>query len=349
MGHVAELPRASSWWLRIAIYAAAVMAFAADLTQPDTLAFGVFYIPLVGTAIYHDDPRAAWLLAGLATAMVMLGYFIPSIAADMVTATINRILSIGAIWVTAVLVQQERQIRDQLAAQTTRALAADRAKTQLFANLSHELRTPLAAILGFAELLLRDARPEQRSGLEHIQGGGRRLLATVDNLIDLTQLEDRTLRGRPMDLPALLNQAVEASRAAATDRQITLSLVIPDEALPPAMVDGWATRRIIDNLIANGIKFTEPGGSVEVSTRRVSGGIGVTIKDTGAGMPPEVLGQIGEPFFQADTGVARRYEGMGTGLALSLRLAAVMGAKLSFDSTPGTGTAATLLLAVANR
>ena len=187
------------------------------------------------------------------------------------------------------------------------------------------------------------------SGLVHIQSGGRRLLATVDNLIDLTQLEDRTLRGRPMDLPALLNQAVEASRAAATERQIALSLVLPPKTLPPVMADGWALRRIVDNLVANGIKFTEPGGSVEVSARRASGGIAVTIKDTGAGMPPDVLRQIGEPFFQADTGIARRFEGMGTGLALSLRLAAVMGATLSFDSTPGTGTAATLLLAVAQR
>ena len=59
---------------------------------------------------------------------------------------------------------------------------------------------------------------------------------------------------------------------------------------PPVMVDGWATRRIIDNLIANGIKFTEPGGSVGISTRRVSDGVGVTIKDTGTGMPPRSAG-----------------------------------------------------------
>jgi signal transduction histidine kinase len=339
----------STWWLRIAIYVACALAFAADMTHSDTLAFGVFYIPLVGTAIYHADPRAAWWLAALASAMVAAGYFFPSIDANMIASATNRLLSIGAICTTAFLVSHERRMREDLAEQTRRAQAAERAKTQLFANLSHELRTPLAAILGFADLLSSDARPDQRSGLSHIQSGGRRLLATVDNLIDLTQFEDRTMRSRPMDLPALLNQAVEASQPAATERQVTLSLLSPDETLPPVMADGWALRRIVDNLVANGIKFTEPGGSVEVSAGRASGGIAATIKDTGAGMSPEVLRQIGEPFFQADTGIARRFEGMGTGLALSLRLAAIMGAKLSFDSTPGKGTAVTLLLAPANR
>jgi signal transduction histidine kinase len=339
----------STWWLRIAIYVACGLAFVADLTHSDTLAFGVFYIPLVGTAIYHADPRAAWWLAALASAMVAVGYFLPSIDANMVAAATNRLLSIGAICTTAFLVRHERQMREQLARQSRRAQAADRAKTQLFSNLSHELRTPLAAILGFTDLLIGDARPDQRSGLLHIQSGGKRLLATVDNLIDLTQVDDRTMRTRPMDLTALLHQAVEASRAVAAERQIVLSLMVPDTTLPPVMADGWALRRIVDNLVANGIKFTEPGGSVEVSASRVSGGIAATIKDTGAGMPPEVLRQIGEPFFQADTGIARRFEGMGTGLALSLRLAAVMGARLSFDSTPGHGTAAKLVLAAADR
>ena len=97
------------------------------------------------------------------------------------------------------------------------------------------------------------------------------------------------------------------------------------------MADGWALSRIVDNLIANGIKFTEAGGSVEVSAGRMPEGVAAVVKDTGTGMDPEVLRQIGEPFYQADTGAARRFEGMGTGLALSLRLAEAIGARLSFN------------------
>ena len=206
------------------------------------------------------------------------------------------------------------------------------------------MRTPLAAIIGFADLLMAKARADQRASIGHIQSSGRRLLATLDNLIDLTQIRDRTLRIRPIDLAAVLLQAVEDSRAQAQDKDVALTLAPPELALPRVMADGWALRRITDNLIANGIKFTNAGGSVEVSARPGELGAIVTVRDTGAGMPPAVLEQIGVPFYQADSGIARRFEGMGAGLALSLRLADAMGAALHFDSTPGNGTTASLVL-----
>jgi len=304
----------------------------------------VFYIPLVSTAVYHRDPRAPWWLAVLASTLVLIGFFIPSIDPDLVTGVINRLLSIVAIFITAYLLHNERLIRDQLAEQTAHAASADLAKSRLFNNLSHELRTPLSAILGFTDLLIADARPDQKAGLGHIQSGGRRLLATVDNLIDLTQLAERPLRARKLDLVAVLLQAVEASRPLAADRRITLTIATADPDLTPVAVDGWALRRIIDNLLANGIKFTEPGGTVDVSVRCMQDGFTVSVTDTGAGMPQHVLDQIGEPFFQADAGASRRYEGMGTGLALSRRLAEAMGARLHFESTPGRGTTASLML-----
>jgi signal transduction histidine kinase len=342
------LARGSSRWLRLAIYAFCAAAFLADLANDAEWAFGVFYIPLVSTAVYHRDRRAPWLLAALASTMVIVGFFSPATNPDMVTSVVNRALSIAAILVTAYLIHHERQIRERLGEQTARAEAADHAKTRLFNNLSHELRTPLSAILGFADLLIADARPDQRVALGHIQSGGMRLLATLDNLIDLTQLDDRKLRARPVDLMAILAQAVEANSPYAAESQVMLAMTV-QEGLAPAIADSWALRRIIDNLLANGIKFTEPGGSVTVSTRSASDGIVVTVEDTGAGMPQHVIEQLGEPFFQADAGLARRFEGMGIGLALSLRLADAMGASLGFQSEPGSGTTASLVLAVDTR
>ncbi len=284
------------------------------------------------------------MLAALATAMVAVGYFSPSINPDFYTAGANRILSIAAVWTTAYLIHNERLTRDRLVEQTTRAESADRAKAQLFNNLSHELRTPLSAILGFTDLLFTNARPDQLTALSHIQSGGRRLQATLDNLIDLTQIAERTLHVRRLDLAAVLRDTVEANRQLATEKQIALTIMTPEEWLSPVLADRWALHRIVDNLVSNGIKFTEPGGSVDVSAHPTSGGISVTIRDTGAGMPPHVLKQIGQPFFQAETGIARRFEGMGTGLALSLRLADAMGTRLRFDSAPGSGTTASLVL-----
>src|SRR5262245_65673 len=187
-----------SQWLRWVIYVVCAAAFLADLRNDASLAFGVFYIPLVSTAVFHRDRRAPWALAGVACALVVIGFFIPSIGDDLVVSLVNRGLSIAAILITAYLVRHEREIREQLDEQRSRADAADRMRARLFNNLSHELRTPLAAILGFADLLLTDARPEQRGPLGHIQASGKRLLTTIDNLIDLSQIEQRQMRPRPL-------------------------------------------------------------------------------------------------------------------------------------------------------
>lgn len=335
---------ARSRWLRLSVYIVCGIVFLADISSDTALAFGVLYIPLVSTAVYYRNTRAPWWLATLATAMVVIGYFLPSINPDIFTALANRLLSVIAIFLTAYLIRNERRIRDKLAEQTVRAEAADRAKTELFNNLSHELRTPLAAILGFADLLMNNARADQVIALSHIQSGGRRLQATLDNLIDLTRFADRRLQARPLDLPAILSDAIEANRQLATEKRIALSIVTPEAGLPRVLADRWGVHRIIDNLVANGIKFTPPGGSVEISARHSPEGVVVPIKDSGTGMPPHVLEQIGEPFFQADTGATRRFEGMGAGLALSVRLADAMGAALHFDSAPERGTTASLVL-----
>jgi two-component system cell cycle sensor histidine kinase PleC len=330
--------------LRAVVYAVCAAAFLVDITCEAPVVFGVFYIPLVATAVYHRDPLSVWWLAGLASALITVGFFLPSVSADTTSSVINRALSIAAILITACLVHHERQMRERLAEQTARAEVADSAKTEVFNNLSHELRTPLSAILGFATLLLPNARSDQVPSLNHIKSGGKRLLATLDNLIDLTQIEDRAIRIRPVDVASMLRQAVEDSRPLAMDKEVALDLTLADPVMPRVLADGWALRRITDNLIGNGIKFTDSGGRVEVSARQAPEGVVVAVRDTGAGMPPEVLEQIGKQFYQADSGTARRYEGMGTGLALSLRLADAMGAAMHFDSAPGCGTTASLVL-----
>lgn len=130
------------------------------------------------------------------------------------------------------------------------------------------MRTPLAAILGFAELLSTRARPDQVAAPGHIKGGGKRLLATLDNLFDLPQIEDRTLRVRSVDLGTTLQHAVADSRPMASDKEISLILAPIVPPPPRVLADGWALRRIIDNLVGNGIKFTEEGGTVEASLRQ---------------------------------------------------------------------------------
>jgi signal transduction histidine kinase len=341
-----ELPdRPWHLWLAGFIYLACIAAFMGDVTNDVPWAYGVLYVPLVCTAVFFRNPHCVWWLAATAIAMVVLGtlFPVPNVSALSVE---HRLLSVAAILTSAALVRLARTTRDLLERQTLGAQAADRMKTQIFANLSHELRTPMNAIIGFAELLMADCRPDQRASLEHLQNAGRRLLVTIENLLDLSQAADHALRAETLDLTAVLRQAIDAARIRTSERRITLLTSIAADT-PPVIGDPWAMRRIADNLIGNAVKFTAPGGSVRVATETANGSVFAVVEDTGGGMSAEVLAQLGEPFFQAKGGLDRPYEGLGTGVALCRKLADAMGARLEFVSTPGQGTTVRLGLRAA--
>jgi signal transduction histidine kinase len=337
------LPARQRRWVIAGIVVAAGVAFAADVFTDSLLAFGVAYIPLVCTAAFHRDSRAVWWIAGATSLMVAVGFFLPVVNADVTASIINRVLSLLAIGVTAVLVRYERYVRDRLVEQRRRAQAAERTKTQLLSNLSHELRTPLNAVLGFSDLLLTDCRPDQLSALRHINAGGKRLLRTLENLIELSRFDSHVWQKQDVDVARLLRQLTDAAQPEASEQQIVLTFAgTPTRQV--VQTDLAALRQIFDNLLANAIKFTRAGGSIEVAVRTEPEAITAEVRDTGIGMPQKVVDQLGSPFFQAEGGTARRFEGMGTGLALSLRLAAHMGAKLSFESAPEKGTTVRLRL-----
>jgi signal transduction histidine kinase len=173
------------------------------------------------------------------------------------------------------------------------------------------------------------------------------LLRTLENLIELSRIDERHLEPQQIDLARMLRQLADAAQPEAIEQQVTLAFAGTPGLLVNA--DPAALRRILDNLIANAIKFTNPGGSIEVATTATPDGVTATVRDTGIGMRRQVLDQLGAPFFQGDSGAARRYEGMGTGLALGMRLAGALGGRLAFDSVPGQGTIARLILPVPSR
>ncbi len=143
-----------------------------------------------------------------------------------------------------------------------------------------------------ADLLSTNARADQLIALSHIQSGGRRLQATLDNLIDLTRFAGRTLHTRPLELHAILADAVEANRQLATEKRIALSTVRPEAGMPPVLADRWALHRIIDNLVANGIKFTRLRwlGRNFGSHAHPEGIVRVNQVITGTGMLPQCAG-----------------------------------------------------------
>ncbi len=326
-------------WLVPVIYAGCLVAFIADLTSTNTLAFGVFYAPLVGTAVFHRDKRAIWILSTLATVMVAAGAFFPVIDPDTTSLIVNRAVSLCAVLATTAFVHHARLTQDLLAAQTSRAEAAERMKTEVLTNLSQEIRAPLHSILGMLELVAADSRPDQKMALRMVRSGGRRLVATIDNLVDLTQFEAKSIRAEPFDLGMLLRQMVEADRPGAAARQIGLTLTLAP--LPLVHANPWAVRRIVENLLADAITHTAPGGRVAVHVTGQHGHVRVAITDTGT-RPPGA-------FQAAHEASVERLMPSVMGLVLSQRLARAMNARLVFSMGPGEETMARLFLPVARR
>jgi signal transduction histidine kinase len=328
-------------WLVPAIYAGCIAAFVADLMSSNTLAFGVFYAPLVATAVFHRDRRAIWVLTAIAFAMNIVGAFLPDIANDVWGLVENRVLSTLALLATAAFTWHARSIQERLAEQTERAEAAERIKTEVLDNLSQEIRAPLHAMIGILELVAADCRADQKAPLETVRGAGRRLAMMVDNLVDLTQLDATSIPAEHINLGLLLRQTAEAKRPDASARQISLTINIPSDCDTMVHANSWAARRILENKISDAISYTAPGGQIEVSTDTQPDDCSAVISTTST-WPPGAFQSLSDAASAVLTPSVM-------GLALSQRLAVAMNARLVVSNGPGEGTTVRLRLPVAAR
>ncbi len=326
------------------MYLGCLLAFLTDIASEVHLFFGLFYLPLICTAVFHRNPRSVWYLAALATVAVIIGFFLPVINPATVLSGANRALSIVAICLTAALVAHSLRIQERLAAQTERAEAAEQLKTEVFRTLSEELRMPLHAMVGLTSVMMATCRPDQRQPLGQVQASSKRLVATIENLMDLTGINERTIRIEAVDLDTLLHEACEAVGMIAGERDIAISFDTSRGERSVAHGDAWAIRRIVDNVIANALEFSPPGASVDVSAETVGGSVEIVVRDTGIGMSRAVLQELSRPLAEQGDALGGTMMGTGSGLALCRRLAEAMGALLLFDSTPGVGTTVTLRL-----
>jgi signal transduction histidine kinase len=324
----------SARWLVPVLYVLSAGAFVADLTRDNMLAYGIIYVPLVATSVFHRGRAGLWIITAVACLLVITGSLVPVVRRDLPDLIGNRILSILAILATAAFVHHARASQERLAAQTRRAEAAERIKSEVLANLSQEMRTPLHSLLGLLNLMLANCRGDQREALARVRSGGRQLLDTIDNLIDLTRIDARPLHRETVDVPAILSAAAGNARDAAAERQI--ALITGDPAAPGTALargDAWATRRILDNLIANAIRFAPAGGTVSLSVTGDAGRITVSVSDTGRGLPLHLTRALDDGAAEVDDGEISAIG--GTGLTLSNRLARAMGGRLTVRSTPG--------------
>lgn len=225
-----------------------------------------------------------------------------------------------------------------------------RMKQAFLANITHELRTPLTTMHGYLTLLAQEdfgALPAvQHEALGTVMRNLRQLTRMVDDLLDLSAIDSTLpLRCEPVDVADLAVKGAQAVRQLAKRTGVAISCRLTPL---PGIVSGDREKlaRIITHLLENAVKFSRTGQTVTLSARRTGDAIYVTVADRGIGIPHEQLATLFTPFVQGESGLARRYDGLGIGLPLVRNLIELHGGDLTIRSRAGAGTAVTMRLPV---
>ena len=248
---------------------------------------------------------------------------------------------------TAALSAGNQQLRERVAelqAAKVQAEAASKAKSDFLANMSHELRTPLNAIIGFSDLMKSQTLGPigNRTYVDYaadINFSGTHLLEIINDILDVVRHESgkMELKEEIVDVEAVIDEARRLVAPQAQQGEVELTWQAPTAALPPLLCDRVRLRQMLLNILSNAVKFTGPGGSIEITTE-LADGLQLIVKDSGVGIKPEDLARIMTPFGQVDSVYARHHQGTGLGLPLTKALIERHGGRLSLISVPDVGT-----------
>jgi signal transduction histidine kinase/CheY-like chemotaxis protein len=236
---------------------------------------------------------------------------------------------------------REKAVREE-------AEEANHLKDEFLATVSHELRTPLTAILGWSNMLLAGKLDDEARdrALEIIHRNAQAQNQLISDLLDVSRIISGKLRLdlRTVDLPKVIEAAVEATRPAAEGKGVSLSASLDPHAGP---VNGDADRlqQVVWNLLTNAIKFTPEGGRIQVGSKVVGTRVEVTVRDTGMGISPEFLPHIFDRFRQANPGTNRIHGGMGLGLSIVRQLVELHEGTIRAESE-GEGKGATFIISL---
>jgi adenylate cyclase len=251
----------------------------------------------------------------------------------------------------SVLAIQNARLFREIEDKSRQLQLASEHKSQFLASMSHELRTPLNAIIGLTEMMVTNAArfgtEKALEPLRRVNAAGTHLLSLINEVLDLSKIEagKLELNPEPVDLVRLIDEVIGTAGQLAEKNQNRL-IVEAQENLGALTADAMRLKQILLNLLSNACKFTKEG-EIALRVRKVADGrdwVELAVADTGIGLTPEQQAKLFQDFTQADSLTARRYGGTGLGLALSRKLARMMGGDVTVTSEPGKGSVFTVRL-----
>jgi signal transduction histidine kinase len=251
----------------------------------------------------------------------------------------------------AVIAIENVRLFEEIQEKNRQLQLASEHKSQFLASMSHELRTPLNAIIGLTEMMVSNAArfgtEKALEPLRRVNAAGTHLLSLINEVLDLSKIEagKLELNPEPVNLARVIDEVIGTAGQLAEKNQNRL-IVEAQENLGALTADPMRLKQILLNLLSNACKFTKEG-EVALRVRKVADGrdwVELAVVDTGIGLTAEQQGKLFQDFTQADSLTARRYGGTGLGLALSRKLARMMGGDVTVTSEPGKGSVFTVRL-----
>ncbi|MCG8549948.1 MAG: ATP-binding protein, partial [Desulfobacterales bacterium] len=310
--------------------------------------FGVFEVALFEPA---DTPKQQYLLSAIRSLSVLLYAARQNEQATRLldtTQKANEKLQAQTLQLQSLNTEIEHQSGElsrknaELEQQQKKVEEANRLKSEFLSNMSHELRTPLNSVNALSRVLITQAgeklTPEENNYLEIIERNGKRLLALINDILDLSKIESgkMELDCTRFSLARTIENIVESLSPLSRNKNIRLDTRLP-ETLPHLESDEAKVHQVLENIIANAVKFTEQGG-VTVSAIERNGRIDISIEDSGIGISSKDLKNIFEEFRQSDGTTTRKYEGTGLGLAIAYKAVRLMGGDINVSSVIDQGS-----------
>jgi len=239
------------------------------------------------------------------------------------------------------LFQEAQQVADRLR-------EVDRMKSEFLANMSHELRTPLNSILGYTQLLLLDLEDtlpqESMEDMQSIHLNGQHLLSMINDILDLAKIEAGrlNLNFEALEIGTLLESVQASNSGLFLDKPIEMVIEM-EEDVPAVWADSVRMTQVLNNLVANAVKFTDEG-KITIRAYQVDDGVNIEVEDEGIGIDEEDMDKLFERFRQIDGSYTRRAEGTGLGLPITRHLVEMHGGVITVESEVGVGSTFTIHL-----